>query len=549
MSWKQKINFDLLQIFKSYTFIFMSNKKTQVWLPLLFSISMAIGIFIGFKMRDQFSSIPFFSIERSSPINEIMGLIKERYVDDVKMNQLSDTAIEALLTKLDPHSVYIPAAELEDINNDIEGNFYGIGIEFDFFHDTLNVSQILKDGPAQKAGILSGDQFLKANNIVIAGAKMDVDSIRNLLRGARESKLSLTILRDKKLITIPIQRNLIPINSIDASYMLDRETGFIKINKFSTQTYKEFMTALTELNKKGMRKLILDLRDNGGGVLDEAIEIADEFLTEDKLITYTEGKNRPKKEYRCRRKGQFETGGLVILCDEGSASASEVLMGALQDWDRATIIGRRSFGKGLVQEQYDLSNGAALRLTIARYYSPMGRCIQRDYTNGGKAYYEEIESRMYDGTDSVQQSNQNKNSKIFTTPKGKKLYGGGGITPDVFQAPDTTSMSSVVRLVFSKGLANHYALVYSNRFKSVLKQFNSPISFAENFSFSDNDWNDFSTFSKKDSVDISTINSSEKKYIIQYLKSSIARYIWSREGYYQALNIDDEMIKKARGVK
>lgn len=549
MSWKQKINFGLLLIFKSYTLIFMNNKKTQVWLPLLFSISMAIGIFIGFKMRDQFSSIPFFSIEKSSPINEIMGLIKERYVDDVKMNQLSDTAIEALLTKLDPHSVYIPASELEDINNDIEGNFYGIGIEFDFFHDTLNVSQILKDGPAQKAGILSGDQFIKANNILIAGAKMDVDSIRNLLRGARESKLSLTILRDKKLITIPIQRNLIPINSIDASYMLDRETGFIKINKFSTQTYKEFMTALTELNKKGMRKLILDLRDNGGGILDEAIEIADEFLTEDKLITYTEGKNRPKKEYRCRRKGQFETGSLVVLCDEGSASASEVLMGALQDWDRATIIGRRSFGKGLVQEQYDLSNGAALRLTVARYYSPMGRCIQRDYTNGGKAYYDEIESRLYDGTDSVQQSNQNKNSKIFTTPKGKKLYGGGGITPDVFQAPDTTSMSSAVRLVFSKGLANHYALVYSNRFKSVLKQFNSPISFAEKFNFSDNDWSDFSTLSKKDSVDISIINSSEKKYIIQYLKSSIARYTWSREGYYQAVNIDDEMIKKARGVK
>jgi carboxyl-terminal processing protease len=527
----------------------MSNKKTQVWLPLLFSISMAIGIFIGFKMRDQFSSNSFFSIVKSSPFNEIMGLIKDRYVDDVKMNQLSDTAIEALLTKLDPHSVYIAASELEDINNDIEGNFYGIGIEFDFFHDTLNVSQILKDGPAQKAGILSGDQFIKANNILIAGAKMDVDSIRNLLRGARESKLTLTILRDKKMIVVPIQRNLIPINSIDASYMLDRETGFIKINKFSTHTYKEFMTALTELNKKGMNKLILDLRDNGGGVLDEAIEIADEFLSEDKLITYTEGKHRPKKEYRCRRIGQFETGDLKILCDEGSASASEVLMGALQDWDRATIIGRRSFGKGLVQEQYDLSNGAALRLTVARYYSPMGRCIQRDYTNGGKAYYDEIESRTFDGTDSAQQSNQNKNSKIFTTPKGKKLYGGGGITPDIFQASDTASISSTIRMIFSKGLANHYALVYSNRFKSILKQFNSPISFAEKFNFSDNDWNDFSLFSKKDSVDISTITSSDKTYIIQFLKSSIARYTWNKEGYYQAVNVDDEMIKKARGLK
>lgn len=527
----------------------MSNKKTQVWLPLLFSISMAIGIFIGFKMRDQFPSNPFFSVEKSSPFNEIIGLIKERYVDDVKMNQLSDTAIEVLLTKLDPHSVYIAASALEDINNDIEGNFYGIGIEFDFFHDTLNVSQILKDGPAQKAGILIGDQFIKANTILIAGVKMDVDSIRNLLRGARESKLTLTVLRKNKLISIPIQRNIIPINSIDAAYMLDRETGYIKINKFSKQTYKEFMTALTELNKKGMHKLILDLRDNGGGVLDEAIEIADEFLAEDKLITYTEGKHRPKKEYRCRRLGQFETGGLVVLCDEGSASASEVLMGALQDWDRATIIGRRSFGKGLVQEQYDLSNGAALRLTVARYYSPMGRSIQRDYTNGGKAYYDEIEMRLYNGDDSAQQSNQNKNSKLFTTPKGKKLYGGGGITPDIYQAPDTTSMNDKIRLLFSKGIANHYALIYSNRFKSVLKQFNSPIAFAEKFNFSDNDWNDFSVYSKKDSVNISTITPSEKNDVVQFLKSSIARFIWNKEGFYQAVNVDDEMIKKAKGVK
>jgi len=525
----------------------MNNKKTQVWLPILFSISMAIGIFIGFKMRDQFPSNHFFSVEKSSPFNEIMGLIKERYVDDVKMNQLSDTAIEALLTKLDPHSVFIPAEELEDINNDIEGNFYGIGIEFDFFHDTLNVSQILKDGPAQDAGILTGDQFLKANNIVIAGAKMDVDSIRNLLRGSRESKLTLTILRDKKIMSIPIKRNLIPINSIDASYMLDRETGFIKIDKFSTHTYKEFMTALTELNKKGMHKLILDLRDNGGGVLDEAIEIADEFLSEDKLITYTEGKHRPKKEYRCRRIGQFETGSLVVLCDEGSASASEVLMGALQDWDRATIIGRRSFGKGLVQEQYDLSNGDALRLTVARYYTPMGRCIQRSYANGGGAYYEEVESRFLNGNDSIQHVDTK--NKTYTTPKGKKLYDGGGITPDIFQAQDTASLSSNVRLLFSKGLANHYALIYSNRFKTAIKRFESPTAFAEKFNFSESDWIDFSAFSKKDDVDISNISSTEKNNVIQFLKSSIARFVWNKAGYYEAVNVDDKMIKKAREIK
>jgi carboxyl-terminal processing protease len=331
--------------------------------------------------------------------------------------------------------------------------------------------------------------------------------------------------------------------------MLNRETGFIKINKFSTHTYKEFMTALTELNKKGMQKLILDLRDNGGGVLDEAIEIADEFLTEDKLITYTEGKHKKRKEYRCRRLGQFEKGSLVVLCDERSASASEVLMGALQDWDRATIIGRRSFGKGLVQEQYDLSNGAALRLTVARYFTPMGRCIQRSYANGGKAYFAEIEERHLNGNDSIQYAEKTNKNKIFTTPMGKKLFDGGGITPDIFQAQDTAALSKTVLLLFSKGLVNHYALNYSTRLKSSIKQFNSPVAFAEKFIFSNEDWNDFSAFTKKDSVDISSITSSEKNYIIQFLKSSIARFIWNKEGYYEAVNMDDEMIKKAKGVE
>ena len=296
-----------------------------------------------------------------------------------------------------------------------------------------------------------------------------------------------------------------------------------------------------------MHKLILDLRDNGGGVLDEAIEIADEFLSEDKLITYTEGKHRPKKEYRCRRIGQFETGSLVVLCDEGSASASEVLMGALQDWDRATIIGRRSFGKGLVQEQYDLSNGDALRLTVARYYTPMGRCIQRSYANGGGAYYEEVESRFLNGNDSIQHIDTK--NKTYTTPKGKKLYDGGGITPDIFQAQDTASLSSNVRLLFSKGLANHYALIYSNRFKTAIKRFESPTAFAEKFNFSESDWIDFSAFSKKDDVDISNISSTEKNNVIQFLKSSIARFVWNKAGYYEAVNVDDKMIKKAKEIK
>ncbi len=517
----------------------MNKQKLHIWLPLLFSVAMSIGIFIGFKMRDNFPDESFFYHEKSNTVREVLSLIKNKYVDNINTKNLADTAIEAILSQLDPHSHYIAPAELEDINNDIQGNFYGVGIEFEIYNDTLNVLNIIEDGPAEKAGLASGDQLISVNDKNVAGQKIEVDSMRKILRGNRGSALKLGILRNNKKIAFNVSRDLVPVNSVDASFMIDSINGFIKINKFSTQTYHDFMTALTMLNKKGMKNLILDLRDNGGGVLDEAIEIADEFLEGDKMITYTEGKHAPKKEYRCRRQGQFEKGKLYVLSNEGSASASEVLMGALQDWDRATIIGSRSFGKGLVQEQFDLSDKGALRLTVARYYTPTGRSIQRSYQNGTKAYYDETENNNYN------EDSLHKSGKTFKSPSGKKLYAGGGIMPDLVTPLDSNNISEFFSDVYGKGILNHFAFEYAIMQKEKLKSFKTPNDFATNFILSDNDWNLLLNDIQSNKIDIKMCTPSDKKMLLENAKYMIANMIWKKNGYYQTKAADDKDIKKA----
>jgi carboxyl-terminal processing protease len=517
----------------------MNKQKLHIWLPLLFSVTMSIGIFIGFKMRDNFPDESFFYHEKSNAVREVLSLIKNKYVDNVDAKNLADTAIEAILSKLDPHSHYIPPTELEDINDDIQGNFYGVGFEFEIYNDTLNMLNIMEGGPAEKAGLTSGDQLISVNEKNVAGQKIEVDSMRKLLRGNRGSAMKLGILRNKKKLSVTVTRGLVPVNSVDASFMIDSSNGYIKINKFSTQTYHDFMTALTALNKKGMKNLILDLRDNGGGVLDEAIEIADEFLEGDKLITYTEGKHAPKKEYRCRRQGQFEKGQLFVLSNEGSASASEVLMGALQDWDRATIIGSRSFGKGLVQEQFDLSDKGALRLTVARYYTPTGRSIQRSYHNGTKAYYDETENNNYNA-DSL-----HKTGKTFKSPSGKKLYAGGGIMPDLTIPVDTNNISDFFSEVVEKGILNHFAFQYSIIQKAKLTSFKNPSDFAANFFLSDNDWNLLLNDIQSSKIDIKICTPLDKKILLENAKYMIANMIWQKNGYYQTKATEDKDIKKA----
>lgn len=487
----------------------------------------------------------FFSVEKRRPVQEIMDLVRNRYVDEVKLEQLADTAIQAMLAKLDPHSVFIPAEELQQVNEDLAGKFFGIGIEFNIFNDTLNVIHVLKDGPGFKAGLLTGDKFIRVGDSAVAGNKTGADKFRKMLRGDRGSEVTITYLRGAEQKKATLTRDAIPLVSVDASYMINKETGFIRLNKFSSQTYREFMLALEALKKAGLQKLILDLRSNGGGVLDKAVEIADEFLDGDKLITYTEGKHVEKKEYRCRRAGQFEKGALVVLTDESTASASEVLIGALQDWDRATIVGRRSFGKGLVQEQFELSDKSALRLTVARYYTPIGRSIQRSYANGSKVYYDEISNRYHDGETQHADSVKNDTSKTYKTKAGKKVYGGGGITPDYFIALDTTGFSSNTAGLYDKNSIGNFSYNFYLQNQVALKSFRTPGDFIKGFVFSEENWKQFVQAAAKDSVNLSIVKEKEKAELTNRIRSAIARQLWRSEGYFEVLNAYDDSIKKS----
>jgi carboxyl-terminal processing protease len=523
----------------------MNKKKFQVWLPLLFSIIMILGIWLGFKMRDGMPGKSFFYVEKQQPLQEIMNLIENHYVDTVNMNAISDTAIQAILSHLDPHSAFIPAANLEKINEDINGSFFGIGVEFSMIADSLNVINVLQDGPAFKAGLLTGDKIIKAGDSILSGNKISTDRIRKILKGTLNSKILLTLLRNGSIKKVEVSRGVIPLTSVDAAYMIDSTIGYIKLNKFSTQTYREFMTSLEELKKHNLQKLILDLRDNGGGVLDEAVEIADEFLSGDKLITYTEGAHVEKKEYRCRREGQFEKGQLIVLANEGTASASEVLIGALQDWDRATIVGRRTFGKGLVQDQYDLADKSALRLTIARYYTPVGRSIQRSYAKGEKAYYDDFFNRSAEGELSTADSIKNDSSKIYKTKAGKIVYGGGGITPDYFIAADTSRMSSTIAKLYVKGILNDFGYRLVMASPQIKTTYKTEKEFVKTFNLTDDYVKLFNAMAKQDSIDVADIPQKDKSFLYKELKLSVARQLFRNEGYFETENEDDNAVKKA----
>ncbi|MFZ9661749.1 MAG: S41 family peptidase, partial [Chitinophagaceae bacterium] len=330
-----------------------------------------------------------------------------------------------------------------------------------------------------------------------------------------------------------------------ASYLLNDTTGYIRLNKFSESTYEEFMEALEKLKNKGIRKLVLDLRDNGGGILDEAVQIADEFLSGEKLIVYTEGAHHQRREYHARRKGLFEEGSLILLMDEGSASASEVLAGALQDWDRATIIGRRSFGKGLVQEQYSLEDGSALRLTVARYYTPLGRSIQKPYNNGINEYNSDIINRYYHGELIHADSLQFKKGVSFKTQSGKNLYGGGGINPDIFISIDTTKYDTVFNKIYVKNTISNYAYHYFLEHQLILKKFNDPSEYNMSFQIDETLMADFKSYAKKDSIEINNLKKSNLLYLATRIKASIARQIWRMDGYFQVINFKDPAIEKA----
>lgn len=524
----------------------MNTNKLRAWLPLLLSVAMTVGILLGYRIRGNIpSGGGLFNSAAATPVQEVMELIRGRYVDRVDPDTLSEDAISALLDRLDPHSVYIPARELRDVNEDLSGGFEGIGVEFNVFEDTAHVLFVINDGPSEKAGLQTGDQFLKVGDSLVAGTGITSDGIRSLLRGQGGTKVRVTMLRGDRPMDFTITRGTIPLKALDAAYMLTPTTGYIRLGKFSETCYEEFMEALEGLTGEGMKDLVLDLRDNGGGILEEAVEIADEFLDGNRRIVYTEGEHTPRREYSCRRNGLFEKGRVILLLDEGSASASEVLAGALQDWDRATVIGRRSFGKGLVQEQYDLSDGSALRLTVARYYTPLGRSIQKPYAEGSEKYNGEILERFHNGGLSRPDSVYKPGSQSFVTAGGKKVYGGGGISPDLFVPIDSLMRDTVFNPLYEKNTLGRFAYRYFVSNRSAIAAYGSPREFNSRYRVDDGVIEQLRSFAAKDSLRISIPDAASKDRLRLRLKALLGRQQWRTEGYYEVLNSEDRMVRKA----
>lgn len=526
----------------------MHNKKLQVWLPLILSVVMIVGMFFGFKMHQQTGSGNFFRRDKANTLQETMDLIKSRYVDEVKLDSLQNDAISAVMENLDPHSVYIPFSEVAEANEDLAGNFEGIGVEFNLFQDTVNVIYVIPDGPSDKAGLQLGDKIIRVNDSSIVSKTLPIQAIRKLIRGKSGSKVKLSIIRGGAEKNIIVTRGRIPLPALDASYMVDENTGYIKLGKFSETAYREFMESLEKLQAGGMQDLILDLRGNGGGYITQAVNIADKFLNEEKLIVYTQGTNIDKKEYKANKEGVFEKGKLLVLIDELSASASEIVAGALQDWDRATIVGRRSFGKGLVQEQYGLSDGSAIRLTVARYYTPSGRSIQRPYDKGKKIYMEEIRERYMSGEIIDPDSLHTSDEKVFTTNGGRKVYGGGGITPDVYVPVDTSSFTHNVTRLYLDGRFNNFIYQYYIANLPSFQQYKSPTDFATRFRDTEDAWNKLVKFALRDSIFLAKTPASDRQAIEERIKAFLARLKWRTQGFYEVYNLYDPIFQKAKEV-
>ena len=511
---------------------------------------MIIGMIIGYQLHDKSNSAVFMGSGKKNSVQEVLDLIKERYVDSEKVDSVSQIVIDNLLSHLDPHSVFIPSKNLSDANQDLLGNFQGIGIEYQVFSDTVNVVNVISGGPGEQAGLRTGDLLLKANDsISLTGNQLNAEKIRTTLRGIAGSSVKITYLRDGKQQNVTIVRGNIPIPTIDAAYIISPQIGYIKLNKFGDRTYEEFMQNLEKLQKQGMKKLILDLRGNGGGLVSEATAIADEFLDGDKLIVYTEGNQSPRNDYKCKKDGMFESGSLAVLIDEGSASASEILSGALQDWDRATIIGRRSFGKGLVQQQFQLSDGSAIRLTIARYFTPLGRNIQKPYNNKTKKDYEDEIVNRYHHTDLLKSESDTNKGKAFKTPSGRIVYGGGGITPDIYVPLDTSKSSMAYTKMFFRNTLSSFVYHYYVTNRARFGQTKTVPQLLQHFKPGDEEWTAFKNITKQnDGIDVSEVTVEEKKSILQRMQALMARQVANTEGYYEIANNSDSTVQKALNV-
>ena len=513
------------------------NKKN---LPLFLAFAVVFGILIGMSFGG--SSNNFLSSSKSASqeqkIKKLINFIENDYVDNVSTESLLDGAIKQMLGELDPHSVYIPKQNLQAVQENMQGNFVGIGVQFRMISDSITVVQPIKDGPSIKAGIKAGDRILMANKDTLFGKNMRSGAVPKFLKGKPNTEVNLQVYRKSSdsLFNIAITRGKVNIKSVDLAYMMNDSVGYIKLDRFARNTFTEFKSSLNYLMADGMTDLVLDLRGNGGGFIDIANSIVDEFLEDDKLIVFTKNNKNEIEESFATQTGDFEKGGLYILIDENSASASEIVAGALQDNDKGTIIGRRSFGKGLVQIEMDLGDGSAVRLTTARYYTPTGRSIQKPYNgNGNKNYYKDYQERVASGELLSKDSIQVIDSLKFTTPEGKIVFGGGGIIPDVFVPIDTTSYMSN----FYFNSINNFAFEYVDTNRKALQKWNVD-TFIEDF---DTTEKVFKTYLSEVEDKIKT-SFRAKQSIKKYLKASIANVLFGDVGFYRIIHQEDKMLQK-----
>ena len=516
-----------------------SPKQPSTWLPLAIAASVVIGLFLGSRFSGQ-----KYNADYDRKLNMILNLISDDYVDTMKIADLVELTIPELLKNLDPHTTYFTADELKQANEDLDGKFSGIGISFMLMNDSINnIIEIISGGPAEKAGLMAGDRIVTINDSTCVGKNISDVDVKNRIRGVKDSVVKLGIKRNnsKKLLYFVVKRGDIPVNSIDASYMLDKQNGYIKVNKFGRTTYDEFLSSLIKLKSEGAKNYIVDLRGNGGGIMETAILMANEFLPENELIVYTRSRDkRNDSQVWSDGNGSFQDAQLVVLIDEFSASSSEIFAGAIQDNDRGLIVGCRSFGKGLVQRQFTLPDSSAIRMTIARYYTPSGRSIQKDYKNKQSAYEDELIQRFSNGELYSRDSIKIDQSKLFETAHGRKVYGGGGIVPDIFVARDTTGFTSYYAAVLNAGLMQKYAYRYTDNNRRQFAKLKDYKQFLRTLPNDDSLLMDFVSYAAKNGVPARWYY-----VILTQIKALMARDIFGNDAFYPIYNRSDKDIEVA----
>ena len=532
----------------------MSTKNSSRFTPVIIAISVVAGILIGTFYAKHFAGNRLGIINGSSnKLNALLRIVDDQYVDTVNMTDLVEKAMPQILAELDPHSTYIPAQNLEEVNSELEGSFSGIGIQFTIQNDTIHVNAVIQGGPSEKVGLMAGDRIVNVDDSLFVGKKLNNELAMRTLKGPKGSQVKLGVKRvgEPKLLDFTITRGDIPQNTVDAAYMLNDDIGYVKVSKFGRTSHVELLNALAQLNHKKCKGLIIDLRGNTGGYMEAAIRMVNEFLPEGKLIVYTQGRKYPRAEEFANGTGSCQKMPLVVLIDEGSASASEIFTGAIQDNDRGTVVGRRSFGKGLVQQPIDFSDGSAIRLTIARYYTPSGRCIQRPYESGKDKNYElDIYNRYEHGEFFSRDSIKLNENERYLTSLGRTVYGGGGIMPDFFVPIDTTQYTDYHRNLVAKGVVIKATTGYIEKHRKELQnKYKKFEAFNEKFEIDDNFLAEMRTLADKEKIKFDEKQYNQSLPLIKtQLKALIARDLWDMNEYFQVMNSTNQSVQQALKV-